>query len=165
MNGERGWRLNALLTVSLGVALFLVLIVRPPFQRPPIAVPTGLAAMVESGTTGAQTDESGVYWWITEPNPTIRIVNYEGKSAAVQVVFVLINGPCPVGRDVAVDGRVVELAPGGSANVLLPTIELDRYERRELSMRITGGPCPSTEVEPRELYVRVGDLRVRELEP
>jgi|GEM_PF-6757643 len=165
MMSKQSWRVNAFLAVGLGVGLVVVLLVRPPFELPVIAVPTGVSAAIEVGSTGAQTDESGVYWWITMPEAIVRVVNYDPSPATVGVSFVLVNGPCPVERVVQIDGRRVELEPGGSQSVVLQPIELAGYERRELVLRVGGAPCPPSAVEPRELYVDVSQLEVGEVGP
>ena len=160
MDGERSWRLNALVTAALGVGLVVVLVVRPPFDLPVIAVPTGVSAVVESGTTGAQSDESGIYWWITAPEASIRVVNYEPMPVTVELELVLTNGPCPVARELELDGRDIDLAPGDAARVAVEQIELEAFERREFVLQTGGESCPATATEPRELYVRVGELTV-----
>ena len=160
MNGERSWRLNALLTVGLGVVLVVVLIVRPPFGLPAIAVPTGVSAVVESGTTGAQGDESGVYWWITTPEATIRVVNNDPTRATIELRLTLTNGPCPTTREVEIDGRSTELEPGGADRLVIEQIELDAFQRQKFVLRTDGAPCAPTATEPRELYLEVSELEV-----
>ncbi len=162
MNGERSWRLNALLTVALGVGLVVVLIFRPPFDLPTIAVPTGVSAVVESGTTGAQSDESGIYWWITSPEVTVRVVNNDPTPATVELRLELTNAPCPTTRDVEIDGRATELVPGGADRLVIDRIELDAFQRQKFVLRTGGEPCPPTATEPRELYLRVSELDVVE---
>lgn len=162
MDGEGGWRLNAYFTVALGVGLFVALVVRPPFDLPAIAVPTGVSAIVESGTTGAQSDESGVYWWITTPEASIRVVNYDPTPATVDLSLAFTNGPCPVAREVEFEGRTTELEPGGADRVVIERIALAPFQRREFVLRTDGEPCPPTATEPRELYFRVSELEVVE---
>jgi len=165
MANERSWRLNAFLVVALGVGLFVVLLVRPPFELPANSVPTGVSVGVEIGTTGAETDESGVFWWITTPDAAVRVANNDAAPATIEVSFVLVNGPCPVERDVQIDGQRVALEPGGSQSVVIQPIELAGYERRQLVLRVAGAPCPPSELDPRDLYVNVRQVEVVEVGP
>ena len=163
MTNERSWRISAFLVVALGVGLFVVLLVRSPFELPVNPVPTGVSVAVETGTTGAETDESGEFWWITTREATLGVANNDATPATIEVSFLLVNGPCPVEREVQIDGRRVALAPGASQSVVIQPIELAGYERRELVLRAAGAPCPPNAVDSRDLYLIVRQIEVVEV--
>ena len=160
MNGERSWRLNAYLTVGLGVGILAALIFRPPFGLQAAPVPTGVSAVVESGVVGAETDQLGVFWWITAPEATVRLANNEPTPSTVELTMELTNAPCPIRRAVRVDGRAMSLEPGGSHRLVIERIELDAYQRRLFILRTGGEACPPTATDPRKLYFKVSALDV-----
>lgn len=151
---------------TVGLALFLLawLLFRPPFTLAPLTAPTGLTVAVQSGTTGAQQDESGTLWWISTQPASIGLANNTPDVLAVDVSMRVTNGPCSVERTVDFVGRTTTLSPGGAAEVSSGPMTLDGYERVSLDLVLDGAPCAPTETEPRPLYVKLTALDVAEVE-
>ena len=96
------------------------------------------------------------------PEATVRVVNYDPTPATVDLKLELTNAPCPITRDVEIDGRATELAPAGADRLVIERIELAAFQRQKFVLRTGGEACPSTATEPRELYLRVSELEVVE---
>jgi hypothetical protein len=146
----------------LTVFLLGWLVFRPPFPLAATTAPTGVTATLQYGSGGAQSDEQGVYWWVTVPDALIGVAN-NGPDAVVAVVSLQVtNGPCSVRRTVTFGDSTARLSPPTTVEMSTGPIALDGYERLSLHLDIDGAPCAPTDPEPRALYVKVTDITVSE---